>query len=114
MLIFFKNTPEIDFWSAVESGQKTQTVRKRGCRVGAAITMCHGRRNKKATCTGCDPVKIEVAPYGHVISVGGALLDRDAVFEFAAAGGFASPEQMFDYYGDNFEGHVIRWEAVAQ
>lgn len=109
MRLYFKNTPTVDFWTGVKSGLKTHTCRRRGAKVGTALELICGKETENAVCLDTRPLKIELAPYGPVISVDGALLEPEAVETFWRHGGFPSREAMFDYYGDDFQGFVIKF-----
>jgi hypothetical protein len=109
MKIYFKNTPKIDFWAGVKSGVKTHTCRKRKVAEGANIDLVCGGETIPAKVISVRPVVIEIAPYGPVISVSGGLLTPEGVDLFCKHGGFPNTAAMFDYYGDDFRGFIIKF-----
>lgn len=95
--------------SAIESGKKIHTVRRRAASDGEHLFLRSGQRLIKKVCTGTQKFEIKPAPYGSVAYIEGKILGADALSDFAENGGFASARQMFEYYGDEFSGYIIHW-----
>lgn len=117
------------FADDVESGKKTQTIRKRGKRkppsVGHEIQLFTGMRTKKCRllrtpiCTSVEVIEIR-SHFKHVL-IGTPSGDTyqfnrltDGVIEkLAKDDGFESVDAFFEYFktarGDYFSGFLIRW-----
>ncbi len=114
------------FADAVERGEKRQTVRRVRKRpivvwdrlhlfTGQRTTGC--RRLGTETCLYVNPITIDVGKRAiHVVCnkfSGGTVLKRCDNDAFATRDGFASSEEMFDWfkkrYGCLFEGVLIQW-----
>lgn len=121
------------FADDVESGKKTQTIRKHGKRaapaVGTIIKLYTGMRTKqcrllgKGLVTACTPIKIRPACNEVLLFDKDAgywmLFDSDSALKgFSLKDGFDSVEDFFDYFkGDvevdeAFYGNLITWERV--
>lgn len=109
MKLYFKEGVGTDFWASVKSGSKTHTCRKRAVKIGAALTLICGGESIIVSCTGVQTFKTELAPYGVIAIVDGVVMAPDRVDELSARSGFKSREAMFEYYGENFNGHIIHW-----
>ena len=120
------------FAGDVESGKKTQTIRKRGKRkppsVGCRIQLYIGQRTKycRLLCTPvCKSVEvIEICSHFKHVWIGTPSGDTyqfnrltDATIEkLANDDGFKSADDFFEYFkterGDYFNGFLIRWEPI--
>lgn len=105
------------FADLVESGQKTQTIRKTLCgKVGDPVYLYTGQRTKQCRKLG-EGVVVDVAPVEivsrPVIRVLMSSLDVLYMDSFARNDGFANAGEMFNWfskqYGLPFEGWLYRW-----
>lgn len=114
------------FADAVESGAKTQTIRrlrKRPTRAGEMLHLYTGLRSKntrllrRAKCVKVLPIEIHPT---HII-VDGVILTPDETRKFAIADGFSGRADFYDFWRDvhgltkekplkGFE--LIQWEAL--
>ncbi len=118
-----------EFADAVESGEKTQTIRrvwKRPIKKGDTLYLrvgmraSNGRRLRKVVCLGVTAVKIDEAgvlvpwPKGHTLAGRMCRLVTFAMDDFAKKDGFDSVDAFLDFfrkqYGLPFEGVLIWWE----
>ncbi|MGV8823002.1 hypothetical protein [Methylibium petroleiphilum] len=114
-----------EFWPAVESGAKRQTMRRQRAdglvpQPGDRAMLYQSLRTTNAkllnegTITRVRGVRLNI-PEREVI-VDGRKLDLAEAVEFAKADGFPSRDRMFEFfentYGVLFEGHCIEWEPV--
>lgn len=117
---WFRPMPALNFQprfaDMVESGQKTQTIRKtlRG-KVGDTVYLYTGQRTKNCRKLG----------EGRIVSIQSISIQRDVVFLgdrllsaqdnnfLAAADGFADSAEMFDWFetvhGLPFDGFLYKW-----
>lgn len=109
MRLYFKDAKDTEFWPGVKSGSKAHTCRKRAVKVGAALTLICGSETVNVTCTGVQRFQTELAPYGPIVLIDGAVMPPEIVAEFAKRSGFKSIAAMFDYYGEDFNGYIIHW-----
>ena len=109
MRLYFKEGKGTGFWPAVKSGAKTHTCRKKAARVSEPLTLICGRDSVNATCTGVQRFQTELAPYGPIVLIDGAVMPQEAVAEFTKRSGFKDIAAMFDYYGEDFNGYIIHW-----
>jgi len=109
MRLYFKEGKNTAFWAGVKSGSKTHTCRKRAVKVGAALTLICGSETVNVTCTGVQRFHTELAPYGPVVLIDGAVMLPQTVAEFARRSGFGGVAAIFDYYGEDFNGYIIHW-----
>lgn len=121
------------FADDVESGKKTQTIRKAGKRnppkVGDALQLYTGMRTKSCRkladviCTDIRVIKI-VPKFGEVLlrladGINWVIIDsKHNLHQLALDDGFNSEEEFFAYFekdtdeNDMFHGHLIRWESI--
>lgn len=113
------------FASAVESGQKTQTIRckrKDGKRpaIGDIAKLYTGLRTRSARLLRAAPVTECVSVRMHLdvglIIVDGRKLDFAEASAFARADGFITPVEMRQWFKnqyktDDFEGFCVHWSA---
>jgi len=109
MRLYFKEGKATEFWPGVKSGAKTHTCRNRAVKVGAALTLICGGDAVNVTCTGVQRFQTELAPYGPIVLIDGAVMPPEAVAEFTKRSGFKGVAAMFDYYGEGFNGYIIHW-----
>ena len=120
------------FADAVESGEKVQTIRKRGkkrhARVGDRIQLYTGMQTKSCkllrvgVCIEFADINIFRDESGHGVKVylGGLLgfvcLHENQIEQFSKNDGVKSIDDFFDYFLPNgageFDGHVIRWKLL--
>ena len=98
------------FAALVESGAKTQTIRKTNrFKIGDVVQLYTGQRTKQCRKLGEGVVEM-VLPFYMSRS---PLLCRDAYAAIAMADGFANADEMFDWFekqhGLPFEGWLIKW-----
>lgn len=107
------------FAPAVESGQKTQTIRalgkRRHARPGDTLQLYTGMRStscrklREATCDGADPVLLTEGDW----FLGGPTLTPAERVALARADGFESVTDFLDFFRDAhglpFRGVLIRW-----
>ena len=106
------------FADLVESGTKTQTIRKT-CRakIGDTVYLYTGQRTRQCrklgegTVINVDPVIITPRPVMRLTVCGLDVLSMDS---FAKMDGFKSAAQLFEWFaiqhGLPFEGWLIKWE----
>ena len=120
------------FADDVESGKKTQTIRKRGKKnppsVGCRIQLYTGMRTKNCrllctpVCTSVEVIEIR-SHFKHVLigtpsgdSYQFNRLTDTTIEKLAKDDGFESAEAFFEYFktgrGDYFSGFLIRWEPI--
>lgn len=109
MRLYFKEGGGTEFWPGVMSGSKTHTCRKRAARTGSTITLVSGGETVTVTCTGVQRFQTELAPYGPIVLIDGAVIPPETVLEFTKRSGFKCIAAMFDYYGEGFNGYIIHW-----
>ena len=109
MKLYFKEGKGTAFWPGVKSGSKTHTCRKRAVKIGAALTPIGGPEAVSVTCTAVQRFTTELAPYGPIVLIDGAVMPPEAVAEFTKRSGFKDTAAMFDYYGEDFNGFIIHW-----
>ena len=110
------------FADAVQRGEKRQTVRpirKRPIKVGDTLYLKTGQWINKgkcrslgeATCLAVVPIVIDSDRC--MLRVGGRGLPYSARVNFAKHDGFASSDELFEWfgkrYGKRFEGVLIQW-----
>jgi hypothetical protein len=117
------------FISALDSGEKTRTIRKNtklkpGDVFSLGVTVCSGEKKiRDVTCTRVCPVVIdslnvfldgEVLYPGHTPAYAGSPDSDSYDYDFARADGFDSFSDMVDFfeelYGLPFEGQLIEWK----
>lgn len=121
------------FADDVESGEKTQTIRKQGKRaapeVGSTIQLYTGMRTKQCRLLGsgrvlrCQPIIIR--PWVNELLLHDWASDRWVIFDsdkslskFSSKDGFESISAFFEYFkkvADNdrsFRGNLIEWELM--
>lgn len=109
MKLYFREGMGTEFWPGVKSGIKTHTCRKRPAKIGAALTLICGRDSVTVTCTGVQRFGTELAPYGPITLIDGAVMPPEVVAGFTKRSGFKDIAAMFDYYGEDFNGFIIHW-----
>lgn len=108
------------FAAAVESGQKTQTVRKANrFKIGDNVTLYTRQRTKlcrklgEGVITCVDPIGLYTL-YGGQIYVSGKLLSLRQSDLLAIEDGFSDTHEMFAWFKDQhglpFEGWLIKWK----
>ena len=108
-----------EFVDLVESGKKRQTIRplgKRRFKAGDKLYLYFGQRTKscrklaEVKCVSVDHIRI-YPDYRDVI-INGQALNLLQIDDLALADGFEDRAHFFSffrYYGDDFEGQVIKW-----
>ena len=101
------------FAPLVESGAKTQTIRKANrFKIGDTVQLYTGQRTNLCRKLGEGVVEV-VLPFYISRS---PMLCRDAYAAIAKADGFANAEEMVDWFekqhGLPFEGWLIRWRLI--
>lgn len=109
------------FAQAVESGAKTQTIRKpRKIKAGDTVQLFTGQRTKQCRRLGTGIVKciskidIELVGCERVIYINDVRLHPVHYHDFAKKDGFSFYDDFFaffdEHYGLPFEGILIKWE----
>ena len=109
------------FVKSILSGEKIHTIRtdkRRRWGAGKEIHFCTGMRTKNykrfklGKCHGIQTIKID---YNRTISPGvfidGQIKDVQVTWKLAINDGFASREEFFQWFNDDFEGVIIHWTA---
>lgn len=120
------------FAGDVESGKKTQTIRKAGKRnppkVGDELQLYTGMRTKycRLMCVGvCTSVEvIEIRSHFKHVMIGTPSGDSyqfnrltdSTIKKLAKDDGFESVDAFFEFFktsrGDYFSGHLVKWEPI--
>lgn len=111
------------FAGAVESGEKTQTIRRNGKRrhakPGDTLQLYSGMRTKSCrllkTAKCLNTWAIEIRPDGRVYLDGDLLNDIDQVQQLAQDDGFGDVPEFLWFFcpgDDPFKGVLIKWEAT--
>jgi hypothetical protein len=109
MRLYFKEGKNTEFWPGVKAGVKTHTCRKKAANVGGPLTLICGGERIDVICTALQRFGTELAPYGPIALIDGAVASPDTLLEFTKRSGFKDADSMFDYYGENFNGYIIHW-----
>jgi len=109
MKLYFKEGKNTAFWPGVKAGSKTHTCRKRAVKVGSALSLICGSDVVNVACAGVQRFQTELAPYGPIVLIDGAVMPPETVAEFTKRSGFKDIAAMLDYYGDGFNGYIIHW-----
>lgn len=114
-----------EFASRVESGEKTQTIRRhradgKKMQPGDTVKLYTGLRTRNArllrTATVAEVLRVRMDVSENVIVVDGDRLDTERASALARADGFMSVREMLrwfkdQYMSDDFEGYCVRWHA---